>query len=48
MVSLKNKENQALHDVNKSDVFSLGMTMLECLYLKKVCFCYDFSKFRIE
>lgn len=35
-------------DIQKSDVFSLGMTALEAATLKKVFHCYDFDEFKVK
>ncbi len=36
-----NKEKKLRHNPYKSDVFSLGMVLLECGVLKSVQDCYD-------
>ncbi|KRX04683.1 Protein kinase-like domain [Pseudocohnilembus persalinus] len=47
MKALQNREIQPTHNQVKSDVFSLGMTMLEvcCLYTARSC--YDYGQYQI-
>lgn len=44
----KNRKDKLHHNKYKSDIFSLGMTMLELATLKKVYDVYDWNKFEIN
>lgn len=46
--SLRNREVEPDHDKYKSDVFNLGMTILETADLAPPFYCYDFQKLEIN
>ncbi len=48
MVSLAAGEYKPVHDVCKSDVYSLGMTLLETATLANPMCCYDFVNLLIS
>jgi len=43
MRGLGNRETNPVHNVFKSDVYSLGMTMLEVCNLYTARSCYDYN-----
>jgi serine/threonine protein kinase len=48
MADLAKKELKPQHNAYKSDIYSLGMTMLETCTLVSAKSCYDWSSFQIN
>lgn len=44
----KDKKEKLVHNKYKSDIYSLGMTILECATLKNLDFVYDWDHFQIN
>ena len=48
LYSLKIRDINPLHDKQKSQIFSLGITVLECASLSSITNCYNFDSFTIN
>lgn len=48
LTALIKGDQKPTHDFWKSDIYSLGMTMLEVMTLNSCLMCYDWNNFKVQ